>query len=226
VRAGIAGLAVVVWLGAAAAGGIHATSGCRVPRGESFVAARRGVIVWEDATTQETATGGVYACSSSHPARVTLLHARNGICASPTGCYDWNQWAYTTFRFAGSWVAVSAGFKSSDDKVAEWDWRTARGARLVARLDIRLHGLSLRADGALAFATREVNGGFGWVDELYACAGGCERIQRIDRFVEPSSYLGSKPLLSDVHFGAHGYLEWRERSRPRRARIGCVIRRG
>lgn len=203
---GVAAVAVVGGLAtASAAARAHGGSAaCRVPVGERQVAARGNVVVWETPAVQTS--GGVYACSTGHPRRVTLLHVKM-FCPSPTGCSD--GWVYTQVRFAGPWVAASASIVNSAAQVGLWDATSSRGARVIATPVLDTYALKLRPDGAVAFAYQRVTNSFKTVDVVDACDGGCPGVRQVDRYVEPENYLGSKPLLTGLHFGARGYLLWR-----------------
>jgi hypothetical protein len=179
------------------------------------------VVVWQDPRIPAGDTGGVYACSRAHPGRETLLTVRNPICPSPTGCHNWARWSYTAVRFAGGWVAVSAAMTGTADKIAVWNAAGTAPARVLgtALSFDASYDLRLRADGALAYGTQITTSSLQNVDILHACASGCPGLRSVARYVEPGSYLGTKPLLSHIEFGPHDRLEWRYEGRARDVRI-------
>jgi hypothetical protein len=49
--------------------------------------------------------------------------------------------------------------------------------------------------------------------------GGCPRVRRVGRFIEPGGYEGSKAIARRTRFAAHAALRWRGRGRLHTVRI-------
>ncbi|HEX4110298.1 MAG TPA: hypothetical protein VHX88_19365 [Solirubrobacteraceae bacterium] len=144
-----------------------------------------------------------------------LLTLNSNPCESPTSCPDGlTGWLLSDVRLAGPWVAVSAALNnpfSPTDVVVLWHPHGRQGPRILGRLTsgFDTFALVLRADGAAAYAHQSFTGA-GTLDLPDACDSGCPTMRLISRYVEPLSYLGLKPLLTDVRFAANDELLWRD----------------
>lgn len=220
-----AGLAAAVLCVMSASASASAAAACRFPAGGMQLAHHDHVLVWADSSVPGGSWGRIYACSPSHPISVAIVTVYNHICPSPTGCSDWDQWNYTQVKITGSWVVASGAFVGSVDAIGLWNARARRRPRVVATLpggpaDINTYALMLRSDGAVAFAYQNINNNFRFFDVLDACGGGCHHLRRVDRVLYPADSGGERQRLTGVHFGADGWLFWRDNGRLQETRIG------
>jgi hypothetical protein len=188
---------------------------CGVPAHEQKLARDGKVYVWADYSVENSGSGNVYACSPQHPKGVTLL-SFDAICMSPTGCGD-ALTANVDVRFAGQWVAVAGQDNEGDyGGFAVWDTKRSRPAQSHSFYP-QVQGAydpALRSDGAAAYAYQTLGKGGSTVDLLYACDSGCPSLKRVASYTEPSSYQGTRALLSSVRFGFHDLLRWTEDGVP------------
>jgi hypothetical protein len=168
------------------------------------------VYVWANYSVENSGSGSIYACSPRYPKGVRLL-SLDAICMSPHGCG--NLPANVDVRFAGQWVAVAAqDNQGAYGGFAVWDTKRSRPAQSHSFNDLDLvqgaYDPALRSDGAAAYAYQTTGNGGKTVDLLYACDSGCPGLKRVASYSEPSSYQGTRALLSGIQFGSGDLLLW------------------